>query len=82
MSATLPSYHHHPDSLWLASPLGQWMMAHVDSVAESLYYGRSWASAARGFARSGLLDLRGRAPSAVTAEETWRRVLDRTFQQD
>jgi hypothetical protein len=63
-----------PDEEWLLLPLGAFMTEHRRELAQLLKGTPDWDQVARTFAQAGLRDARGRAPSAETAKETWRRV--------
>jgi hypothetical protein len=50
------------------------MREHRDQFEQLLGSGLTWQSAAAHFAGAGLADAGGRAPTAKTAAETWRRL--------
>jgi hypothetical protein len=62
------------DRSWIASPLARWMREHRAQFEQLLGSGLTWQSAAAHFANVGLVDAGGRAPTAKTAAETWRRL--------
>jgi hypothetical protein len=62
------------DRSWVASSLARWMCEHRAQFEQLLSSGLTWEGAAAHFACAGLIDAGGRAPSASTASETWRRL--------